>query len=349
MKTSRGIVWGGLLVVFGLLWLLRNLDLVHIDWDHLLPYWPVLLIIAGLIVVFTARDRVGSGGAVGLLITLAVFGAIASKTDRAFDRHGDDWSWNWNDHDRDHDDNDDNQDEDDHDSDDNDQDEHDEDYNSDRDNEYDKKPVNGNYHYDMEPFIQKAKLNLEGGAGSFKLEGNTDKLFEANTHSNVVGFIANKTINKLENSATVSLKMEEGNVSIKNGKISNEASIHLNESPVWSVDLGIGAGKGDFNFSNYKVENLKVSTGVADLEITLGDKLPLTTVNMEAGVASITISIPKSVGCEVQLDGAMNVKSFEDIERVSGGLYRSPGYENATKKIKVNFEGGLSKVKIKRY
>ena len=345
MKTSRGIVWGGLFVILGILWLLRNLDLLNIDWYGILPYWPILLILAGFILLITGKERGASGGAVGLLITLAVFGAIVNKTDRAFNRSDRDWHFNWND-DYDNDDHDGNDDDDSNDNNDGGQ---DEDGDEDSGNEEFKKQLNGNYQYEMEEFIQKANLNLEGGAGSFKLKGNTDKLFEANTRSSVVGFISNRTINKLESSATVNLKMEEGNVTIKNGKISNEAIIRLNEKPIWNIDLGIGAGNGDFDFSSYKVESLKISTGVAELDVKLGDKQAQTNVDVEAGVASVTLEIPKSVGCEVRLDGAMNVKSFDDLKKVGDGLYRSPGYESTVKKVIIKFEGGLSKVKIRRY
>jgi len=343
MRNTRGIVWGGLLVILGTFWLLRNMDLIHIQWNTILPYWPALLILAGAILLVTKSGSGVPGGFVALLITLAVFGGIVNRTDRAFDRHNDDWNFNWNDHDdHDHDDND----EDDHDdNDDEDQDDKDEEYQ----NRHGKKPVNGTYNYEMEDFIQKANFNLEGGAGTFTLNGTTAKLFEANTRSNFVGFLSNTSINKLDNSATVNLKMEDGNVKINNGEVSNEAKIHLNEKPVWTVDLGIGAGKGDFDFSNYKVEKLKVSTGVAEMDIKMGDKLTSADVDIEAGVASITLEIPGSVGCEMHMDGAFNSKSFDDLDKVSTGLYRSPGFDQAAKKIIIHYEGGLTSFKIKRY
>jgi hypothetical protein len=102
MKNSRGIVWGGLLIILGTLWLLRSMNLLNINWDEVLPYWPVLLILAGAVLLATGRER-GSGGVVGLLITLAVFGAIVNRTDRAFDRHGNNWNFGWDDDDDDHD------------------------------------------------------------------------------------------------------------------------------------------------------------------------------------------------------------------------------------------------------
>jgi len=344
MKNSRGIVWGGLLVILGVIWLLRSMNLLNIDWDAVLPYWPVLLIVAGAILVAAGRER-GSGGIVALLITLAVFGGIVNKTHNAFDNHGDNWNFGWDDDDDDHeygyhhDDNDDG------DSDD-----------EDKDSDYSKErwknggsPINGAYKYEMEDFIQKANFNLEGGAGSFSLSGNTPMLFEAATKSTMVGFRSNTSVNKLDNSASVTLKMEDGNVKIKNGEISNQAKIQLNEKPVWNIDLGIGAGKGDFDFSNYKVEKLKVSTGVADMDIRLGDKMPTTNVDIEAGVASVTLEIPESVGCEMRMDGALNAKNMDGMSKIGDGHYRTSNFDAATKKVIVHYEGGLTSINIKRY
>jgi hypothetical protein len=343
MRSSRGMYWGGLLIIMGALWLLNSLNLFHIEWHQILPYWPLLLILAGIILLVSGRDRSASGGLVGLLITLAVLGGIINKTDRALDP--DRWNFGWNG--RDHWDNDDDDDHDDDDHDNNN--DHNDDDNGDDDDHHNTKAVHANYKYDMEDFIQKANFNLEGGAGSFKLNGNTEKLFEANTQTSLVGFKSNTSINKLENSATVDLKMEEGNISIKNGEIKNEANIQLNEKPVWKIDLGIGAGKGDFDFSNYKVESLKVSTGVADMDIRLGDKLNYSAVKIESGVASVTIEIPSSVGCELRIDGALNAKTLEGMDKINSSLYRSPGYDKAEKKIEIDFEGGLTSVNIKRY
>lgn len=341
MKNSRGVFWGGILIIIGIVSLLRKLDLFQFQWHAILPFWPVLLILAGILILVTDRHA-PARAFVGILIAFAVFGGISHRTDRAFDRHRDKWNFNWND--GDHDDQDADEDEDEEDK--------DEDYERDhsrRDKDDNARLKSNSYEYAMEDFIQKANFNLEGGAGSFTLKGNTDKLFQADTRSSVLGFLSNTTINKLANTATVNLKMEEGNVKLNNGELSNKAQIELNEKPIWNIDLGLGAGKGDFDLSNYKVEGLKVSTGVADMNIRLGDKLERTHVDIEAGVASIDLEIPRSAGCEINIDGALNLTSFDDLEKINDKLYRSPGFEKSSKKITVTFEGGLSKVKIRRY
>jgi hypothetical protein len=339
MKTSRGIVWGGLLVLFGTFWLLRNMNLIHIQWSEVFPYWPVLLILAGVVLLISRTASGASGGLVALLITLAVFGGLANKTNDKFSNRN--WNFDWDDNDP-------------HDR--NDEPDHDEDDNNDDDNAYledrngkDGKSINRSFQYDMEVFIEKATFNLEGGAGSFSVDGESDKLFDASTRSTFIGFLSNTSVNKLDSRATVNLKMEEGNVKIKNGKMSNEAKIHLNTKPIWTIDLGIGAGEGDFDFSKYQLEKLKVSTGVADMDIKLGDKYAKTDVDIEAGVASITIEIPKSSGCEMRMDGALNSKDLEGLEKISDGLYRTSGYDGAANKIAIKYEGGLTSFKLKRY
>lgn len=334
MKTSRGIVWGGLLIILGTFWLLRNMNLIHIDWNTILPYWPILLILAGVILLISKSKDGISGAAVTLLITLAVFGGIINKKNQRWNRNN--WSFNLHDNDNDQEE----------DFDLNEDTNPDESYLKDRGKQNRQERT---YKADMFDYIEKATFNLEGGAGSFSIDGNTPNLFSATTQSTLLGFVSNTSMNVSSKSAIVNFKMEDGNIKIKNGEMTNEAKIHLNEAPVWTIDLGIGAGEGDFDFSNYKIEKLKVSTGVADMDLKLGDKLENTEVNIEAGVASVTLKVPENTGCEMHFEGAMNSKNLNNLEKISEGLYRSPGYDQAKNKVQIKYEGGLTSFKISRY
>ncbi|GAB3173441.1 LiaF transmembrane domain-containing protein [Telluribacter humicola] len=340
MKRSNGIVWGGLLVVLGVFWLLRNMGLLNVDWEGVLRFWPALLILAGISLLASGRERNGVGsGLAGLLIALAVLGGILYRTDRAFDRHRNNWDFHWdNDDHNEHDNNGHNN---------NDHDSSDRDYEEDRRNRSTRTQSN-HYEYDMDAAIQEATFNLEGGAGEFKLTSTTPKLFEADTRTTLGGFISNIRSNKLDGTATIDFKMEDEQINIKNGKVKNIVTMSLNEAPIWNVDLGIGAGKADMDLSSYKVKSLKVSTGVADVDVRLGDKTD-TDVKIESGVASVTIEVPKSAGCEVRIDGAMNIRDLDDLQKIGDNLYRSPNFSTASRKITIKYDAGLSKVRINRY
>jgi hypothetical protein len=348
MRRSKGIFWGGLLIALGTVWLLRNMGFLHIDWHQVSRFWPVLLILAGIGLLASGGERGSVGrGISGILIALAVLAGITHRTERSLDRHRDNWDFRWDDNDDDK----------------NDDDEWDfGDRKRERDRGYDDDDENsqnedsekidvknGHYEYDMENNLREATLNFEGGAGDFKLKGNTGKLFEADTHSSVGQFSANIRNNRNANTAVIDFKMENNHVELKNGDQENDVAINLNEKPIWNIDLGIGAGKADFDFSSYKVKSLKVSTGVADLDLRLGDRVPQADVQIESGVASVTLEIPKSVGYEVRIDGALNVKNMDDLEKIDDNLYRSTDFETATHKVAIRYDAGLSKVKIKRY
>ena len=87
---------------------------------------------------------------------------------------------------------------------------------------------------------------------------------------------------------------------------------------------------------------------ITDTEIKLGDKAAETTVKVEAGVAQVELQVPNSVGCRIKLDGALNGKDFDGFIK-NGDSYESPDYAKATKKINIEFDGGLSNLKVKRY
>ena len=345
MRRSNGIFWGGLLVALGIFWLLRNLGFLHIDWHEVSRFWPALLILAGVgLLVSGERGSVGRGIS-GILIALAVLAGITHRTERSLDRHRDNWNFRWDDNDDDDDDEWDfgdrrrqrNRD-------------YDDDENAEDTENSEKIDVhNGHYEYDMESNLQEATLNFEGGAGNFKLKGDTDKLFEAETRSSVGEFTANIRNNRNAQTAVIDFKMVNNHVELKNGNMKNEVEINLNENPTWNIDMGVGAGKANFDLSAYKIKSLKVSTGVADLDLRLGDKVPQADVKIESGVASVTLEIPKSVGYEVRLDGALNVKNMDDLEKINDNLYRSTDFETATRKVVIRYDAGLSKVKIRRY
>ncbi|GHB80831.1 LiaI-LiaF-like domain-containing protein [Persicitalea jodogahamensis] len=356
MKRSSGIFWGGLLVILGSFWLLRNLGVLDIDWYEVSRFWPALLVLAGISLLVSGRERNSWGGGVaGILIAIAVLGGITHRTDRAFNDNRGNWNFDW-DNDWDNDD-------DEWDFGDNKRNrnrlreennersrKYEEDYNRDKDTKSDKRDVrNRHYEYEMDNGLQEATLNFEGGAGEFKINGSTDKLFEADSKSSLGGFRSDIRNNRNAKTAVIDFKMESGRMNLKKGNNENSVEINLNEKPLWNIDLGLGAGEAKFDLSEFRVKSLKVSTGVADLKVKLGDKVNRTDVNIESGVASVTLEIPKSVGCEVRIDGILNDRNMGDLRKVDDGLYRSPGYEEATRKIVVDYEAGLSEVNIRRY
>ena len=66
-------------------------------------------------------------------------------------------------------------------------------------------------------------------------------------------------------------------------------------------------------------------------------------------MASVTLKIPKEIGCKVEKEGALNVNDLDGFNKIGGGVLVSPNYEQATKKINIRFQGGVSKFSVERY
>ncbi|HEY3316632.1 MAG TPA: DUF5668 domain-containing protein, partial [Bacillota bacterium] len=57
-----GVVNGLLVVAIGVILLLNNLGLISVDlWTLVTQYWPLLLILAGLNIIFFGRSYIGLG------------------------------------------------------------------------------------------------------------------------------------------------------------------------------------------------------------------------------------------------------------------------------------------------
>ena len=335
MDRKGNIFWGAILIVVGILFLGANLDWFHLNWSFsdIARFWPLLLILAG-VAAFLNNRRTIYNGTSALLIAFAIPLGIFTCVD--------DGVTNWKDEfdEEVHIDFDDDDDDDDH------------DYKSSKSDTTEGDRYKNYYAVEMKPEINEATLKLSGGAAEFDLEESKTRLFEATTYLQNKG---SYTLTEDLNNGVKTIEFESKN---KNGNnfhfddeknFDNDILVKLNKTPVWNIDLGIGAGEVDFDFSDYKVKKLELNTGAASIDIKFGDKVNDVQVDINSGVTSVKISVPEGVGCEIKMDGAFNSKDFDGFEKVKSGVWQTPGYAQATKKIKIDADTGLSSVKIVRY
>jgi hypothetical protein len=342
---NRGLFWGIFFVTIGLLFLARNMGWLAIDWETIRNLWPLLLILAGVNLIL---ERQRSQAAIATTVLLAIAAPVAlfsfvGRHHNNWDRNGNRWEYRSNDNDKDddQDDNDDSDDNDDaEDSDDNDSDDNDSDI---------KTESVSKFVESMEGDTPEAVLKFGGGAGRFTINETTTNLIDAEAKQTVGTYKMAVERDPATRIPTIELKPNEGKTEFKGGKLANRIDIKLNDKPIWTLDLGLGAGEGDFDLSRYAVKNLKVQAGAADIEIKLGDRTDLTTVDLQAGVASMVVRVPQGVGCRVEKQGGMNVNELDGFDEVSDRVMQTPGYDGAKKKINIVFNGGISRFKVERY
>jgi hypothetical protein len=351
MQRRNGLFWGIALLTLGVLFLARQAGWLDVNWHSLVDLWPLLLILAGVNLIL---ERRGNPAAFITTVMLAVAVPTTLFGFLSHDRDRDGFSMNWQDDEGD--------DESDNGSDTN-NDQDNEDNNNDQDNEDayrsesgQRNPENGtvktsSFVESMAPDTREAVFKLAGGAGRFIISDPTTELIKADTKQSIGTYSMSVDRSETTHIPTIELKPTEENqhFNLKDGNYENRVTVHLNNTPVWTMDVALGAGQGDMDLSAYAVKSLKIAAGAADLDLKLGAKADQTDVKMDVGAASVTVHVPKEVGCRVKKDGALNLEQLDDFTDVGGGEFLSPGYEAAKKKMTIRFDGGISRLKVVRY
>ena len=336
MDKKNNIFWGIALVVIGFLFLGTNLDWFHLDWSfrQIARFWPLMLIAAGVAALLHQKKSIYNATS-ALLIAFAIPLGIYTCVDDSVGDFKDEINEGLN----------------------IDIDDFDDDDNNDNDSSSKNDTVAGSrnkqyFAVEMTPEIKEATLNLKGGAAEFDLEESSNRLFEATT---LLQYKGNYTLEeeKTADAKIINFSMKDGKGKNNNfnfdGNTDNDVVLKLSTAPIWTIDMGIGAGEVDFDLSNYKVKKLNLETGAASIDIKFGDKQENVAVDVKSGVASVKIQVPENVGCQIKMDGALNANDFDDFEKIKDGVWQTKDYDKATKKITLNVESGLSSLKVSRY
>lgn len=326
MKNANNLILGGILILLGgaLLGMVNNWFTFDVSMRQIAKFWPLLIILAGLAVMLDSKRSVMNSTSV-LLVALAIPFGIYNCTSNTLSKVEE----NWNDGDIEFDAN----------------------ISEDGEVSINDSLNHSNYTIEKSAEIKRAELIIEGGAAQFLLQPATgSQLFAADTKNG--GRSSNYSLREETNgdNQKVTFKMK-GKKNIKWNDKDNDRKItfHLHEEPIWNIKMGIGAGDVQYDLSTFKVEKIALETGASNINLKMGSLVDDAEVKIESGVANIEIKVPEAVGCEIKMDGALNAKDFEGFTKVSSGLYQTPGYDSASKKIRIDMDSGMSNFVVKRY
>jgi len=307
--SYRKIFWGLLLVIIGVLFILKNTGVLFFSWHTMWHLWPVILILWGISII-PVKDWIKL--VLSLFTVLITFFAIQQYGPK--DNHN--WNFEWNDrNDRD---------------------------NNDEDNTT---TYNNVMSENFDTLTKYADLKLNIGVGNFKIKDTTGKLIEVKHDNDNANYSMTA---KAEDSLTrIDISLQKGE--FNNGNIKNNVEMKLNPSPVWDLDLNVGAASVDFDLSGFKTRNLKIQGGASEIDLKLGAILPLTEVKLEAGAASITVRVPESAGCEIISNTFMSSKDFKGFTKIGKQQYQTPNFAASTNKIKIDLQAGVASVDVVRY
>lgn len=203
------------------------------------------------------------------------------------------------------------------------------------------------YVKEFDPTVKEAHLQIDSGAGVFTINDTTANLVEAKSGGLLGEY--NFDYDVSDGKADFTFQLHKKNFKLFHEKFRNRLDIKLSTKPTWNFDFHTGASKSKYDLSAFKVENLNVETGATNTKIKLGNKNDLTNVSIRMGAASLTLEVPKEVGCEIQSDMALVAKHFDKFNKEGDGHYLTENFESSKKKIYINVEGGVSTLNVYRY
>ncbi len=312
MKTEK-IVWGLILIFVGSIFLLENFNLIEFYWSSVWRFWPVIFILIGANMLLSRFANKAAAPYMIGAITIGTLGLIAYQGTRSDGER----AWlNFK-------------------------------YERDNDNDHEAWGANTTFSETYEGY-KDARLNIQGGATSFRLTDTTSNLFEASLKQRFGRFNLNKTV--IDSVEVLNFRMRDGKQNWNLDKMENNKTlIQMNNKPVWDIKVEMGAGEAIFDLSNYKVKRLVFEGGAASFEAKLGSQLPLAEVAVETGVANVEIEVPERSGCRIVVDSGLSSKDFSGFIKQSDGTYETSNYESAANKINISLKGGLSSFEVKKY
>jgi hypothetical protein len=327
MRKRNNIFPGMLLIVVGVIFLGFNYNLIRFDYTfrQVASFWPLLLILGGLAVLFNER-RSFYNPVTALLVAFAIPLAIysfasdgvddiKSNLKKEFDFNFED-KWDGEDYSQ-----------------------------SSKSGER----IEQDFEVPYSPLVERVKLKIGGGAAEFHLAESEKGIFEAKTMLNAGTYRLSEELKDGFQDIDFEMKGHKRGFRFSDGEWHNEVYLKLSKKPVWELELGIGAGDLTFDLSGHKVDKLEIKTGAAAVDVKLGDLMMESKVKIESGVAKVKLAVPKEVGCEIEMDGALNSKDFEGFNKVSGSRYQTDNFDTSEKKIFIKVSSGLSAVTVSRY
>jgi hypothetical protein len=188
-------------------------------------------------------------------------------------------------------------------------------------------------------------LDLNGGAGRFRVSGGSTTLVEAHSPSEDLR-LRRADFDSGGQHADVRID-QTGNRRVGGATIDVETRI-ASDIP---TDLSINGGAGDFaiDLSNVTIRSAELNVGAASLTLTL-PKPTTASVNIEvnAGASNITIDVPEGVEARVTTTGALlSLRSTNARVTVSGSTAETAGYASATSRVTVKVTAGASSITIR--
>lgn len=196
--------------------------------------------------------------------------------------------------------------------------------------------------------VRKANVEIGTGAGSLNVSShNGEDVVRGSLESDV--FKLKQETSTRDGVQNVNLSID-GSSKWWRGNLHNILTVQLNENLPTSLTVNAGASDIKLDLSNIIAEAVEVDSGASSIWLKLGNKQSVSVVNIDTGVSSVDLLVPKNTGTKIEIDGGLNSKDIpSDFVEISKNIYQSPNYDQSDRKINIVLDMGVSRMSLKTY
>lgn len=129
----------------------------------------------------------------------------------------------------------------------------------------------------------------------------------------------------------------------------NDLELNLSKKVHYDLDMSAGAIDGTMDLSRILVDNLKIGTGASKFRLEFGDTGITTHGKIDSGASKLTLVIPENVGVTIRLNGVATSTNFKGSGLVLDDKnWVSPQYADAKTKIDLEISMAAGSVQLER-
>lgn len=194
--------------------------------------------------------------------------------------------------------------------------------------------------------VNVAALDLEVSEAQLMTGNYQGKTESSNQATNGSGITTQQSGDTL----TASVSFGENVGDINRGKSAQgDLKLNLARRVNYDLDLSAGAINGTMDLSDLLVDNLKISTGASNFKVEFGDTGITTQGKIDSGASKLTLVIPENVGVTIRLNGVATSTNFRGSGLLSDDKsWVSPQYADALTKIDLDISMAAGSVQLER-
>lgn len=187
-------------------------------------------------------------------------------------------------------------------------------------------------------------LDLNGGAGRFRVSGGSTMLVEAHSPNEDLRL---RRADFERGGQQADVRIEQTGRRVVGGATIEVETRIASDVP---TELTINGGAGEFvvDLSGVMVRSAELNVGAASLTLTLPKPTAAVSIEVNAGASNIVIDVPEGVEARVTTSGALlSLRSANARVTASGSSAETAGYGSATSRVTVKVTAGASSITIR--